>query len=151
MNPPPAGRHDAALPPLSYRSGPLGAHVDLIGERFGFTEGRRFEVRFDSVVATDAQRLSDRLIRVKIPSGARPVGLAIDSYGRVFIADQESHAIRVLTGGSVQTVAGGREGFTDGSGANATFNSPQFLAFDNSGDLLVGDLLNHAIRKLRLD
>ena len=80
-----------------------------------------------------------------------PVGLAIDASGRIFIADQDSQAIRVLIDGSVRTVAGGREGFTDGFGSNATFNNPQFLAFDNSGNLLVGDLLNHAIRKLRFE
>lgn len=80
-----------------------------------------------------------------------PVGLAIDASGRVFIADQDSQAIRVLVDGSVWTVAGGRVGFTDGYGSNAAFNSPQFLALDNSGNLLVSDLLNHSIRMLRFD
>ena len=49
----------------------------------------------------------------------------------------------------VSTVAGGRKGFADGVGASACFHWPAGLAMDLAGDLIVTDLGNDAIRRVK--
>jgi sugar lactone lactonase YvrE len=51
---------------------------------------------------------------------------------------------------SFTTIAGlvGVSGTADGTNTDARFDTPAGLAVDNSGNVYVGDLLNHAIRKL---
>lgn len=77
-----------------------------------------------------------------------PYGVAIDAKGDVYVADGgDSNRIRrIAADGVVSTFAGGREGFADGAGANAAFNTPSSLAFDRHGNLYVADTGNHAIR-----
>ncbi|WP_311239678.1 MULTISPECIES: NHL repeat-containing protein [unclassified Xanthomonas] len=80
---------------------------------------------------------------------ADPYGLAIDAHGTLYVADGgDNNRLRtVLANGSVQTLAGGREGFADGIGAAAAFNTPSGIAFDTAGNLYIADTGNHAIRK----
>jgi IPT/TIG domain/NHL repeat len=80
----------------------------------------------------------------------QPVGLAVDASGNVFIADYINHLIRKITpAGVVTTFAGsGTAALTDGMGTAAAFNGPIALAFDAGGNLIVGDYLNHAVRKI---
>ena len=59
-------------------------------------------------------------------ASADPYGIALDPHGPVYIADAgDNNRIRVLrTDGSVVTLAGGTEGFRDGLGAAAQFDTP---------------------------
>ncbi|HEY0079240.1 MAG TPA: hypothetical protein VGB73_11385 [Pyrinomonadaceae bacterium] len=87
------------------------------------------------------------------PASARfadPFGLAIDREGNLYVADAgSSNRIRKLApDGSVTTLAGGREGFADGQGAAAAFNTPSALAIDRPGNLYVADTSNNRIRKI---
>jgi sugar lactone lactonase YvrE len=79
-----------------------------------------------------------------------PFGVAIDAAGNVFVADGgDSNRIRRITpDGVVSTFAGGPEGFIDGAGIAASFNTPSALAIDRRGNLYVADTGNHAIRKI---
>ena len=78
---------------------------------------------------------------------ADPYGLALDPHGTLYLSDDDR--IRVLrTDGTVATLAGGGEGFADGSGAAARFDAPSGLALDAIGNLYVADTGNHAIRKV---
>ncbi len=63
---------------------------------------------------------------------ADPFGIAVDRQGNLYLADAgESNRIRKITPeGIVSTLAGSAEGFTDGSGAAASFNTPSGLAID---------------------
>ncbi len=78
-----------------------------------------------------------------------PAGLAIAANGDIYVADFGNHAIRKISGGIVSTFAGnGTSGCADGNGTNARFKNPTGLAFDNNGNLIVADYLNHMIRKI---
>ncbi|HEY5802452.1 MAG TPA: gluconolaconase [Lysobacter sp.] len=81
---------------------------------------------------------------------ADPYGVAVASDGTVFVADAgDSNRIRRIgRDGVVSTVAGSVEGFVDGTGMAAAFNTPSGLALDSAGNLYVADTGNHGIRKV---
>ena len=85
----------------------------------------------------------------------RPLGLALDSAGNLYIADSYNHRIRKLgTDGYVSTVVGdgtaGRAG--DGSAAtSAQLNYPQGVTLTPSGVLYIADTFNGQIRKVGTD
>ena len=79
-----------------------------------------------------------------------PFGVAIADDGTIYVADAgESNRIRkILPDGSVTTLAGGREGFADGIGTSASFNTPSALTLGPDGNLYVADTGNNRIRKI---
>ena len=81
---------------------------------------------------------------------ADPFGIAVTDDGVIYVADAgDSNRIRKLApDGSVTTLAGGLEGYADGPGAQAAFNTPSGLALDSKGNLFVADTGNNRIRKI---
>lgn len=79
-----------------------------------------------------------------------PYGLVIEPSGSLLLAEggEGNRIRRIGLDGQVTTVAGGVEGFRDGRGAAAAFNTPSGLAIDAAGNLYVADTGNHAIRKI---
>ncbi|ALN59758.1 NHL repeat protein [Lysobacter enzymogenes] len=79
-----------------------------------------------------------------------PYGLVRTGNGTLYIADAgDNNRIRMVgADGRVATVAGSKEGFVDGSGLSAAFDTPSGLALDGDGNLYVADTGNHAIRKI---
>jgi len=79
-----------------------------------------------------------------------PSGVAIAADGTIYVADAgESNRIRKISpDGNVTTLAGGGEGFADGTGASASFNTPSALAHGPDGNLYVADTGNNRIRKI---
>jgi len=82
---------------------------------------------------------------------ASPQGLALDSAGNLYIADSNNSNIRkVNTNGIITTVAGatGQGGFLGDGGpaTQALLQYPSGLAFDQSGNLYIGDSGNQRIR-----
>jgi sugar lactone lactonase YvrE len=80
---------------------------------------------------------------------ADPFGIAVAEDGTVYVADAgERNQIRKITREGVSTLAGGSEGFADGTGTQASFNTPSGLAIDGDGNLYVADTGNNRIRKV---
>jgi hypothetical protein len=93
-----------------------------------------------------------------------PFTMVVDNAENIFIADTNNHVIREVPGvtvgpktkGNIYTVAGknvvaGFMGGFTGDGAAATaaeLHSPQGLAIDGAGDLLIGDSQNNRVRSV---
>jgi sugar lactone lactonase YvrE len=80
-----------------------------------------------------------------------PSGIAVDSVGNVYVADEYNHTIRKIdTNANVTTLAGtpGVSGSTDGIGSSALFYYPTEVAVDSAGNVYVADYFNSTIRKI---
>ena len=79
-----------------------------------------------------------------------PAGIDMDKAGNLYVGDQYNHRIRKITpAGYVSTFAGsGSPGSADGQGTAASFNHPQGISVDTSGNVFVADRGNHKIRKI---
>lgn len=81
-----------------------------------------------------------------------PLGLAIDSSGKIYVTDAGSNSIRLISSSMVSTFAGssrGLSGFVNGIGTYASFNFPIGIAFDSSQAFLyISDNGNNVIRKI---
>jgi sugar lactone lactonase YvrE len=81
---------------------------------------------------------------------ADPFGVVLDHDGNLYVADGgNNNSIRKIDlGGVATTLAGGEEGYAEGTGKAASFNTPSGLAIDAAGNLYVADTGNNAIRKI---
>ena len=82
----------------------------------------------------------------------RPIAVALDATGNLYIADLLNNRIRkVSPAGIISTVAGnGTAGYSgdNGPAANAQLNWPSALAVDVQGNLYVADNRNNVVRKV---
>jgi sugar lactone lactonase YvrE len=81
-----------------------------------------------------------------------PAGIALDSAGNLYVADQGNGVIRKVTAsGTITTVAGNNEtGFSgdNGPATNATLYKPAGVAVDSAGNLYIADTGNNRIREV---
>ena len=82
-----------------------------------------------------------------------PVGIFVDGFENIYIADTANYAIReVGAAGTITTVAGtlGQFGYTPASGpaTSALMNYPAGVAVDGSGNLFVADSDNYVVREV---
>jgi len=79
-----------------------------------------------------------------------PFGISVDSAGNVYVGDGVNQRIRKITPAGVVTTLAGNGGttFADGIGTNATFNNPRAVPVDSAGNVYVGDITNHRIRRI---
>jgi sugar lactone lactonase YvrE len=81
-----------------------------------------------------------------------PHGVAVDSYGNIYIADFYNNRIRkVDTSGVITTVAGnGTPGYSGdyGPATSASLNYPTGVAVDTAGNVYIADTYNRRIRKV---
>lgn len=82
-----------------------------------------------------------------------PLSVAVDGSGNLYVADYGNDLIRKISpAGVVSTLAGsGAAGSDNGSGTAATFNLPESVAVDASGNVYVADNGNNLIRKITPD
>ena len=84
-----------------------------------------------------------------------PTAVAVDKLGNVYFSDTPAHCVRKIdTTGNISRFAGicGTPGYAGDSGPaqSATLNTPTGLTFDSSGNLLIADSGNNAIRKVTI-
>ncbi len=83
-----------------------------------------------------------------------PKGVAVDSAGNIYVADEGNHTIRMVTpvgtNWIVTTLAGSAHnpGSADGTGNAARLADPYGVAVDDAGNVYVADIFNDAIRKV---
>ncbi len=80
-----------------------------------------------------------------------PGAIAIDSSGKVYIADGGNHVIRAVSNGTISTVAGnGKVGYSGDKAAatSAQLNNPTGVAVDSSGNIFIADAGNNVIREV---
>ena len=151
----------------------------LAGSTFGFNNGSGSNAQFKSPagIAVDAEGnlfvadIANEKIRKITPSGAvstfagttfgfadgqvnvamfrRPIDVAIDATGNLYITDFFNHKIRKISNaGLVSTFAGNIEGYLDGIGTSALFNLPERVTIDKQSNLFITDTENRRIRKI---
>ena len=80
-----------------------------------------------------------------------PRAIAVDARGNLYICERSGHALRVVdVSGKIRTVAGTGERGYSGDGGNARaarLDGPKHVFVEPSGDLLISDTENHAIRR----
>ena len=80
----------------------------------------------------------------------KPIAVAVDSAGDLYIADGNNR-IRKVSKGVIATIAGnGTKGFggDNGPATSAQLNGPEAIAVDSAGDLYIADSLNNRVRKV---
>src|SRR6266550_80461 len=80
-----------------------------------------------------------------------PQGVAVDTTGKVYVADTVESAIRKITPTAVvSTFAGlpGTFGYVNGTGTAARFSFPRWLTVGALNNVYVGDTFNFVVRKI---
>ncbi|HEY8026348.1 MAG TPA: DUF4214 domain-containing protein [Burkholderiaceae bacterium] len=83
----------------------------------------------------------------------QPRAIVADLAGNIYVSDGNNTVRKIDASGNVTTVAGaaGVEGYADGPGSSALFNSPGDLCADAKGNIYVVDYLNLVVRKISPD
>jgi DNA-binding beta-propeller fold protein YncE len=89
----------------------------------------------------------------KLATLAGPKGVSLDSSGNVYLADTESHSIRMIDmkKGTLELLVGDgkKADGPDGDPLKCRLARPHGIFVDADGSVLIGDSENHRVRILR--
>ncbi|TMU50676.1 IPT/TIG domain-containing protein [Flagellimonas algicola] len=136
---------DPTLSSVAPVTGPKHTEVVITGENFG-TDATKVSVSFNGTPG-EVLGVTDTEVTVRVPARAYtgPITMVVDGFdltGPEFVYE--------LTY-TVETFAGGEEGYEEGSGTEAKFYRPNDLVMDSGGNIFVVDSANNAIRKIAPD
>src|ERR1041384_5877066 len=79
-----------------------------------------------------------------------PFGVAVATDGSIYFTEAGDHnrIQKIAPDGNVTSIAGGVEGYGDGVGSKALFNSPSAIAVAPDGFLIIADTGNNRIRRI---
>jgi thiol-disulfide isomerase/thioredoxin len=136
--------------------------VVVVGDRLIFADSESSSIRYaeiaergeTGVLAGSDENLFDFGDADGVGTEARlqhPLGLAVAG-DSVFVADTYNSKIKLLdpVSGSIETFAGGVQGWSDGPASSSSFSEPGGLSATAS-TLFVADTNNHAIRTIDLE
>jgi sugar lactone lactonase YvrE len=139
---------------------PTGIALDAVGNMF-IADGGNFRVRkvtpggaIDTVAGGGVGGFTGDGGQATSAKLNRPLGVALDRAGNLFIADYENERVRkVMTGGIINTVAGGgTHGLGDGGPATAAWlHNPAGVAVDAAGNLFIAETWSSRVRKVTAD
>jgi trimeric autotransporter adhesin len=144
---------------IAYDGIPAGVAVDDSGNIY-YSDADNYVIRMFSKSTGIISTVAGRSIYYGEYSGDggqatsatfnKPLGVAVDASGNIYIADCDNHRIRMVTKstGIISTVAGGGYGY-GGDGEQATLARlyrPHGVAVDASGNIYIADFYNQFIR-----
>ncbi|WP_396189162.1 putative Ig domain-containing protein [Flavobacterium sp.] len=78
-----------------------------------------------------------------------PIRVIVDTEQNLYVTDSGNNKIRKISYmGSVSTVAGSSQGYSNGNSTSAQFSTPTGVNIDVAGNIYVADYENHKIRKI---
>jgi sugar lactone lactonase YvrE len=119
---------------------PFGTAVDNIGNLFiaEASSGCIRKVDTNAVISTIVTGLNE------------PYGVAVDNVGNIFIANTWNNRIQKMdANGLISTIAGGGTSSADNiSAANSSLSTPEGIAVDHNGNILIADTFNNRVREI---
>lgn len=133
---------------------PVGVAIDTAGDLFICASSRIRRVTPAGIISTIAGRARFGPDNAPALNSLldRPLGLAMDAAGAIYIADQFNHRVRkVSPAGIISTFAGNGQAASTGDGGqagSAALNAPSGVFVDPAGNLFISEVAGHRIRKV---
>ncbi|HUA16647.1 MAG TPA: choice-of-anchor D domain-containing protein [Verrucomicrobiae bacterium] len=135
---------------------PYGVATDGAGNVYfaAWNQNRVFKVNTSGVISVVAGSGASNYSGDGVTGGAgnadleHPFGVAVDSSGNVYIADEYNCVVRKVTSAKTITTIAGTAGQCNSTGSDLSY--PTGLVADTSGNLFITDTNNCVVRKLVL-
>jgi uncharacterized protein (TIGR03437 family) len=142
-------------PAISARLGtPMGIAVDLAGNLYiADRDNSRVRKVASGVITTAAGNGTQGFSGDNGPAADaqlfNPIGVAVDSLGNLYIADDYTNRIRKVTNGAIATVAGGGTPIgANGPALGCQLGAPSGVALDSAGNLYIADQASNRVWKV---
>lgn len=143
-------------------NGPEGIAVDVSGSYLYVADTGNHVIRLVNLASGTVSTFAGQMAASGYIEGAAlatarfnsPADLLVDADGDVYVADTGNSSIRLIASGgslTVSTLAGGVQGFLDGTGTNARFSKPTAISMADDGSIYIADTGNGAIRRIAPD
>jgi trimeric autotransporter adhesin len=136
---------DGGPPTSASLNSPAGVAVDTAGNIY-ITDSDNYRIRkitkgSIATIAGSALTSSSGDGGSALAAGlGLPTAIAVDAVGNVYFSEIQTNRIRKISGGIINTVAGGGSSLSDGVAATSAALGPCYgLAVDSAGDLFISD------------